>query len=159
MLSGEHPTVGELRTWVLENAYPAVVPFAEQYMDLMFSPKRPGFEVHVLLFLDSSATGVDAILEAFREQAHRFMGRCVFIAVDVSTKGMTEFTENLLSDLGVQAGQSPKMMIIKSARTKIAFYDPVAGAQEGFTSESIQRFVHNYFEGDITPSRLIEVPP
>lgn len=198
----ETMSVSALRHWVLLHAYPPVVSFSEAHMDLMFSPKRPGFENHVLLFVDKSASivnlgtssggggdggGVTRLLAEFEELAKEFSGKCIFITVDVSrTERDNEFTQNLLSDLSItmpgaeegegdgeggemesseSAGEtspSPRVIIIKSARTRIEFYHLLGAGggveQAEVTGERIKYFVQQFFDRDVQPSRIIEVP-
>ena len=150
-------TTNELRSWVLQHAYPAVVGFSEDNMDLMFSDKRPGFQNHVLLFVDKSSAVATSLLAAFHEKAVLFNGVCIFIVVDLSKSSVNEFTQNLLSDLSVSSEESPRVMIIKSARTKIEFYD-MERDSEGVTGEGIEDFVRQFFASSIRPTRVINVP-
>jgi len=148
------PSDTELRSWILGHAYPAVVDFNEENMDLMFSDKRPGFQNHVLLFIDKTSKETELVLDAFRQRSPVFTSRCIFITVDVSAEHMNEFTQNLLSDLDVGAHQTPLVMIIKSASTRIEFYS----MRGSVTGDAVESFVKQFFDSAIEPEKVIEVP-
>ncbi len=148
----------ELRSWILSNAYPDVIEFSERNMDLMFSDKRPGFQNHVLLFVDKTSTQSDPVLQAFRQQSRLFTSKCIFITVDISAVNMNEFTQNLLSDLNIDVNEAPKVLIIKSARTKIEFYNMEIEDSHSITGDAVQLFVNNFFSEKIEPIKVIHVP-
>ena len=132
----------------------------------MFSSKRPGFQNHILLFIDKDNHDT-GILQEFHRISEIFSGRCIFIAVDISINRRNEFTQNLLSDLGVSESENgddlpnrPRLMIIKSARTVIEFYDldDQDLATDIITGDVIHSFVDRFFDNSLDASRVIEMP-
>jgi hypothetical protein len=161
----------EMLQFMQTAGYPNVVEFREENDHLMFDDKRPGFNTHVIFFLDSAT--IDAgqkktFLDSVRSLAATYKTRAVFIHLDTTDR--SQYVRQILDDVQVGPKDTPAVMIIQSAETKVQFYrfdsavggGAVAGSVSGsavLEVANVATWVESFFAGTLTPVRTAMLEP
>jgi hypothetical protein len=144
----------KIAAWMRDNSYPVVTDFTSQNQDLLFSRDRPGFNIHVIL-MDN---GRRESLNAFGAVARRHLGKCVFIHLDASNPEGEELIPIVMKDLEVDTHSMPQIMIVRSAKTQVEFYNHQATGGGPFGDEEVEDLLDNFFSSRLSPTRVVNAP-
>lgn len=152
----------EMLQFMKTAGYPNVVEFTEANDPLMFDDKRPGFNTHVVFFLDSATVDGDkkkTFLESVRSLAATYKTRAVFIHLDTADR--SQYVRQILEDVNISSTDTPAAMIINSLETKVQFYRfDSAGAESGVLDVSnVASWVESFFAGTLIPMRTSMTEP
>lgn len=142
-----------MSNWLLRHSYPLVVDFTRENDHLMFSDRRPGFDIHVLLItnhddMDSSAN--PSYIDAFRSVARKHIGKCVFISLNANARD--EYAQTILEDLKIDAAEAPTALIVQSMKTKVLFYK--LASLTDINEKSLGFWTNSFFDGFLEPTRV-----
>ena len=139
----------EIMEFMQLSAFPSLVELTKDTDTLLFSDKRIGYNIHVLVALDKSLLSSQELISALRTQADEYSGRCAFAYID--TGSPTPYTTTILNDLGITQDKAPVAMIIRSAKTEVQFYQITDDTD--VNAESMSYFVRDFFSGTLKPVR------
>lgn len=152
----------QLSDWLAHLSYPPLVQLTRENSDLIFSAQRAGFQNHFLFLLpDAHASAGTQALHTLRTVAKRFLGRAVFIYIDLQR--LSDYAAEVLDSLqvpvpaaareGVTAGSA---LAVRSSETALRFYrgpDELSTLQ---SEEAIGAWVEGVLSGTVEPLRTSE---
>ena len=172
----------EMMQFLQTAGYPNLVNFQEENDPLMFSEYRPGFNTHIIFFLDDAATAAAAVTPADVDKQQAFMTsiralaatyktRAVFI--HLNTADRSPYVTQILADVNVSSIDAPTVMIIKSAETKVQFYkfeqelyqlssatvDVGEARKTVLDMVNVATWIESFFAGRLIPARTALLEP
>lgn len=156
VVSAEIVTVAaaEVLGWVARTAFPTTVALSMENEPHLFGDKRPGFNIHVLIVLDSTKmteSEISEVLDAARAMgADEFSGKCVFVYADAADDSL--YTKSVLSSF--DDARSPTVFIVSSQKTQVQFFQLNKGTT--LNADSLLRFTRQYFDKALIATRTIQ---
>lgn len=153
----EHQNSDEVLQWMQSVSFPTLVEHSEANAPLLFFDKRPGFAVHLILFVNKRGTDdTQAILRAGDEVGQEFMGRAVVAYVDCDSKLSGEGLEraqNLMEDTEITLDEVPTAAIIYSAGSAMKFYKYPSGTD--LTKEALSHWMTQFLDKKLKHSKIV----
>lgn len=143
----------ELFSWVQKLSYPLLVEFHPGNDPVLFSDKRPGFQIHVVTVVDTTNPSSEQILDDLVAASSEFAGRCVFVYIDVGDGG--SHVTRILDDLQLNGESGPTAMIIRSMKTQVQFYKLDEGTD--VNADSVKYWVEQFFGNQLVPVRTVSL--
>ena len=140
--------------WMRHVSFPPLIEHTEDHQQLIFYHQRPGFHVHVVLFIKNKRKTVNQeILLAAEEVGQLFMNKLVFTFVDLDNSETQERALNMMEDMEVVESDLPSVVMILSATKSIKFYRYPLGNQ--ITVASLSQWIDSYFNKELQYSKII----
>ena len=146
-----------LYNWINIYSYPTLTYFNENNRDLLFSNKRIGYQIHVLVIVDSNNINFESFLNDIHQSivnTSNLHGKCVFAYINVNDD--TSYIQDTLETVGIDKTSKllPSAVIVQTLKTKINFYNK---NNESIDGNSVIAWVNNIFQSNLKPSKTISM--
>ena len=140
--------------WMRHVSFPPLIEHTESNQQLIFYHQRPGFHLHIVLFMKNKKMTINQeLLLAVEEVGKLFMNKLVFTYVDYDNMETKERVINMMEDMEVKDNELPSIVMILSATKSIKFYRfPL---EEKISVNSLSNWIHSYFNKELQYSKII----
>lgn len=144
-------------SWIQNYSYPLLTLFVEEHEKYLFSSTRPGFQVHLVVIVDSTSETWNNIRSTIERVAVKFRGRVIAVHLDplIQTNFVQEALKDLQTITNIGDTIHPILILIHSQRQRVKFFE--LNRRTDISDESLTYWLDRFFADELQPLAVKEL--